>query len=119
MESVYYSDKEFIEILQEIEEMIAEAEKSPFQQSKDLIKSILKYFDLMHREPLSRLMKIIESEHPDLRTKLETDYTIKTMFKLYDLIDGEVEKSPLSDSNTFIPVEDVGILPPIINPKKS
>ena len=44
--------------------MIEEAEKSPFQQSKDLTKSILKHFDLVHREPLSRMMKMIENDYP-------------------------------------------------------
>ena len=119
MEAVYYSDKEFIEILQDIDDMIEEAEKSPFQQSKDLTKSILKHFDLVHREPLSRMMKMIKNDYPDLRSKLETDYTIKTMFRLYDLIEGEIIKSPVTDPKTFISVEDVGLFPPIINPKKS
>ena len=119
MESVYYSDKEFVEILQEIDDMIEEAEKSPFQQSKDLTKSLLKYFDLMHREPLSRMMKMIESDYPDLRAKLETDYTIKTMFRLYDLIEGDIIKSPVADPSTFIPMDEVDLFPPIINSKKS
>jgi hypothetical protein len=119
MEPVYYSNKEFIEILQDIDDMIEEAEKSPFQQSKDLTKSILKHFDLVHREPLSRMMKMIENDYPDLRSKLETDYTIKTMFRLYDLIEGDIIKSPAAVSNNFIPVEDVGYFPTIINPKKS
>ena len=108
MEPVYYSNKEFIEILQDIDDMIEEAEKSPFQQSKDLTKSILKHFDLVHREPLSRMMKMIEK-----------DYTIKTMFRLYDLIEGDIIKSPAAVPNNFIPVEDVGYFPTIINPKKS
>ena len=97
MEPVYYSNKEFIEILQDIDDMIEEAEKSPFQQSKDLTKSILKHFDLVHREPLSRMMKMIENDYPDLRSKLETDYTIKTMFRLYDLIEGDIIKIVVSN----------------------
>ena len=112
MDPVFYNDKEFGEILQQIEKLMQEAEDSPFQQTKDLITSILQYFDLMHREPLARLMKLIESDHSELRAKLETDYTIITLFRLYDLIGGDIEKGPLKNSNTlgFVALEKVGLL---------
>jgi hypothetical protein len=41
------------------------------------------------------------------------------MFRLYDLIEGDIIKSSAAVPNNFIPVEDVGYFPTIINPKKS
>ena len=117
MEPVFYNNKEFGEILHQIEKLMQEAEQSPFQQTKELVTSILQYFDLMHREPLARMMKMIESEHPELRTKMETDYTIKTLFSLYDLMEGEIERNPMDNPNTlgFVPVENVGLFPSVSN----
>lgn len=119
MGAVHYSDKEYTEILLEIDEILKEAEKSPFQTTKDIVESLSKYLDLLHREPLTRLMKLIEANHPELKTKMEADYTIKTMFKLYDLFEGEIEKSPLSNTVSFVPDDELGLLPPIIKSKKS
>jgi len=112
MEAVFYDNKEFEQILHQIEKLMQEAEQSSSAQSKDLITSILQYFDLMHREPLARLMNMIENEHPELRAKLETDYTIKTLLSLYDLIEADIERSPMDNPNAkgFVPVEEVGLL---------
>jgi hypothetical protein len=112
MEAVNYSDKEFEQILREIEKMMEEAEQSPLPQVKEMVTSILQYFEMMHKEPLARLLKIIEKDHTGLRSKIEEDYTINTLFTLYDLIEGNIERSPMDNPGTkgFIPVEEVGLL---------
>ncbi len=121
MEPIYYNNKEFSQILQDINTKMQEAEQSPFQQTKDLVASMLRYFDLMHREPLARLMKMIERDHPELKAHMETDYTIKTLFSLYDLLEGAIEISPLNhpDIRGFVPAEDLSILPPIVRKEKN
>lgn len=114
MEPVYYTNKEFEEILQKVEELVDESEHSPFTHTKELVTSLLQYFDLMHREPLARLMKMIEKSHPELRNKMKSDYTIETLFRLYDLMEGAVERTSSANKNIpgFVPVEDVKIITP-------
>jgi hypothetical protein len=112
MEAVNYSNKEFEQILHEIEKMMEEAEESPFPQVKEMVTSILQYFEMMHKEPLARLLKMIDKDHAGLRAKIESDYTLNTLFTLYDLIEGNIERSPMDNPDTkgFIPVEEVGLL---------
>lgn len=112
MEPVYYTNKEFEEILQKVEEIVDESERSPFSHTKELVTSLLQYFDLMHREPLARLMKMIEASHPELKDKMKTDYTIETLFRLYDLMEGAIERTPSENKSipAFVPVEDVEII---------
>jgi hypothetical protein len=112
MEAVNYSNKEFEQILHEIEKLMEEAEQSPLPQVKEMVTSILQYFEMMHKEPLARLLKIIDTAHAGLRTEIEADYTINTLFTLYDLIEGNIERSPMDNPDTkgFIPVEEVGVL---------
>jgi len=117
MKSVNYNDKEFTEILLEIEDILNEAERSPFQSTKDFVTSLSKYFDLLHREPLTRLMQVIDKSHPDLKIEMESDYTIATILKLYDLMEGDVEKSPKANEVDFIPDDKVGLFPPIVKIK--
>lgn len=112
MEFVYYTNKEFEEILQKVEDIVDESEHSPFSHTKEMVTSLLQYFDMMHREPLARLMKMIEMSHPDLRDKMKTDYTIETLFRLYDLMEGAIERTPSESKSIpgFVPVEDVEII---------
>lgn len=84
MKPVYYNNIEFQEILQKVKELVQQAEQSPSEETKALITSVMQYFDLMHREPLARLMHLIESSHPELKEKMKHDYTIKTLLSLYD-----------------------------------
>ena len=120
MEAVNYTNKEFEQILRDIERMMEEAEQSPFPQAKEMVKSILQYFEMMHSEPLSRLFNLIEKDHADLKLKLEADYTINTLFTLYDLIEGDIERGPMDNPVTkgFVPVEDVGMLSPVSKMEK-
>jgi len=112
MEAVFHTDEEYREILQRLEELMKEAEQLPYPNVKELVTSILQYFDLIHREPLARLMKTIESNQPELKASLENDDTVKTLFSLYDLMEGDIESSPLDNPKTmgFVPVAEVGLL---------
>jgi len=76
----------------------------------------LKYFDLVHREALARMMGLIDTQYPNLKKDLESDFTIKTLLSLYDLTSVEkAEKLPVINGQMgFIPVEEVKLLSPIM-----
>lgn len=91
MKPVLFNNVEFKEIIQKVRELVQEAEKLPDEESRELVSSLLKYFDLMHREPLARILRTIESTYPDLKDTLMQDYTIHTLLELYDF--DKIEKN--------------------------
>ena len=91
MKPVFYNNVEFKQILERVEKLIREAEMSSDEESKELTASILKYFDLLHREPLARIIKMIESSHPEMRDRMKQDFTIKTLLDLYDFNNEKLE----------------------------
>lgn len=84
MRPVLFNNVEFKEIMQYVQELVKQSENIPDEDTKEFTKELLKYFDLMHREPLSRMLKAIESSYPDLQDTLKQDYTINTLLELYD-----------------------------------
>lgn len=107
-----FNDEEYQEILQHLNHLMGEAEGIPYPNAKELIFSILKYFDSIHREPLSRMLAIIDQKSPELRTQFESDFSIKTILNLYDL----VQEEPVQEEEKtlgFVPLEEVTFLNPI------
>lgn len=84
MKPILFNNLEFKEIMQYMQELVKQAETIPDENTKELAAEILKYYDLMHREPLSRMLQAIESSYPDLKDTLKQDYTINTLLELYD-----------------------------------
>lgn len=87
MKPIYFNNIEFKEIVQKVRELANEADNLPSEGVKEYVASVLKYFDLMHREPLARIMQAIDSSHPDLGDSIKQDYTISTLLDLYDFKD--------------------------------
>lgn len=114
MKSVYYNNQEYQQLLDHFEQLTAEMEDSPFPQVKELLTRLLKYLDLIHREPLARLFNMIEEDHPEWISQIEADYALKTLFTLYDLMEGDIERTPERNANTmgFVPVDEVKVLTP-------
>lgn len=84
MRPILFNNVEFKEIMQYMQELVKQSATIEDEQTKEFISEILKYYDLMHREPLSRMLKAIESSYPDLKDTLKQDYTIHTLLELYD-----------------------------------
>lgn len=108
MESIYCSDDEYRGLTQNIDQLVQDAENLSHSEAKELVFSLLQSLDLLHREGLTRLFQLIEKEHPDFKEKMKQDFTIKTLFGLYDLFEHEMineseENGQLSHS--FKPAE--------------
>lgn len=114
MKPVIFKDEEYKEVLQHLNHLMQEAEELPYPNAKELIFDILKYFDSIHREPLARMMELISFTHPDLKRRLEEDFSVNTLLGLYDLAKAEKAEKQTDDEKviSFIPVEQVGILTP-------
>ena len=112
MKKVIFNDDEYKEILQELNQFMEEADTLPYPDAKELIFSILKYFDSIHREPLSRMMEMINKHYPTLRKNFEADFSVGTMLGLYDLIPQSQNAQISENGGTlgFVPVEEVTLL---------
>ena len=84
MKPVLFNNTEFKEIMEYVQELVKQTEKIPDKETKELTEEILKYFDLLHREPLSRILQAIERSYPDLKDTLKQDYAINKLLELYD-----------------------------------
>lgn len=109
MQTILFNDEEYREILHQLEQLTRSAEQLPDEEAKELIFSILKYFDLLHREALSRMMEAIRQD-PNLADRLESDFTIRTLLSLYDLAKSPVQGNEQSPVVGFVPEEQVRIL---------
>ncbi len=116
MNPVYYNDEEYQEILTYLNQLTTEAETLPYPQAKEVTANLLKYFDLVHREALARMIGLIDKQYPNLKKDLESDFTIKTLLSLYDLTSVEkAEKLPVVNGRMgFIPVGQVKLLSPVM-----
>lgn len=93
MNHVSYNDTQYQDIAQKTQQLIEEAEKLPESYSKEIVFTLLENFDMLHREALSRLLKIIEEKSPELRPEMEGDFAVQSLFTLYDLFeDGLVSR---------------------------
>jgi len=112
MKPVYYTDEEYQEILEGVEQLTREAEELPYPQAKELVQSLLQYLDVMHREALARLTASIRKAHPGLEEKIHSDFAAGTLFSLYDLLESGESRRRASRMG-FVPLEEVGILTPV------
>ncbi len=109
MEKIYYSDKECEDMLRTLGELTEKLHSIEDEEIKSQITSLMEHFDVIHREGLSRLWKIVKAKNPELCDQLNKDYTIHHLLALYDLetFDG-IEKA--TDPVAFIPENEVKIL---------
>ncbi|CAN5370060.1 hypothetical protein BH23BAC2_BH23BAC2_13900 [soil metagenome] len=92
MKPVFYNNIEYQEILKKVKELMQKAEDSESAEFKELSTELIQYFEIMHREPLSRLIKMVESSHPELIDTFQQDFTIKTLLDLYDFNNSEIKR---------------------------
>ena len=106
---VYYSDKEYEQILLRLGQMVDDIDKIEDPMTKDLVHDLLQHFDVVHREAISRMAQFVEQENPELMSRLKDDYTIRHLLALYDLetFDG-VEAA--KDTKGFISENDVKMI---------
>jgi len=110
MNHVYYSDTQYNELAQKTQRLIEDAEQLQESYSKEMVFTLLENFDMLHREALSRLLKIIEEKSPELRNEMEADFAVQSLFTLYDLFeDGLVSrKAGPIQIDKLIPVTSKG-----------
>lgn len=115
MKKELFSDKEYDEVLGQLDHLMQEAEQLTDVDQKVMIYNILQYFDSIHREPLSRIFSAL-TNYPTLRDQILSDPTTSKMLSLYDLVSDEaVNNHQGGQEVAFIPVEAVGFINP---PKK-
>lgn len=119
MDPILCQDEEYREALRQLDELMQEMEAIPFPQIKDLFLTILQYFDVLHREPLSRFHHILEQQNPELAKQLSEDFTFTALLNLYDLKLKAAQPSPAEPAAVnFIAADQVKILTPVVKAEK-
>ena len=110
MKKALFSNEEFNQALDMLNQLMREAESMSDADSKVLLYNVLQYFDSIHREPLLRMMNKL-NEHKALKAEILKDETVQKLCTLYDI---PVEPSPLDNEGTvaFIAEEQVTLLTP-------
>lgn len=114
MEPVFYNDEECREILHYLQQLTQDAGELPNPRARELVFEILQYFDLLHREALSRILRLAESE-PRMKAKMEADFAIRTLLQLYELSETEAGFNSSDTPRTvgFVSADEVRVLTPV------
>ena len=110
MKKELFSNEEFIEALETLDQLMRDAEQISDADHKVLLYNVLQYFDSIHREPLMRIMSAI-GDQPALKEQILQDETVQKLCTLYDI---PIEESPTNQEGTvgFVPVQEVTLLSP-------
>ena len=111
MNKVLFDNEEYNEALATLNKLMMDAEQMTDVDAKVLFYNVLQYFDYIHREPLNRLVKLLD-KNKVLKNEILQDETVQKLLSLYDL----PEVAPPLEKNemvNFIPVDQVKVLTPI------
>ncbi len=110
MQKIYYSDKEYEQVLLTLGVVTEKLHNTEDEETKELVTTLMEHFDVIHREAISRLWSILEIKQPELCEKIvKEDYTVRNLLALYDLIEFEGIKKPV-EPPPFVPYDQVTIL---------
>lgn len=110
MEKVLFSNEEYKEALEMLNQLMRDAEKINEVDHKVLLYNVLQYFDSIHREPLLRIMNLLDRSSA-LKNEILKDETVQKLCTLYDI---PLEKEPTENDKTvgFVPLEEVKMMNP-------
>lgn len=111
MKKVLFNNEEYNEALDMLNKLMMDAEQMSDVDNKVLLYKVLQYFDYIHREPLNRIVQLLNKKE-ELKDEMLQDETIQKLFSLYDL---PIEESPLDKKEVmaFIPEDQIELLTPI------
>ena len=107
MKEVYFSNAEYSDILNQLNQLMQEADQISVADHKVLLYQILQLFDSIHREPLARIQNALVS-HPKLKEEIEADPAVEKLMSLYDLIKIKDQNIKTDEKQVaFIPEDQV------------
>lgn len=109
-------DSSFEKLAQHIQTLLEQVESLPFPKVQDDLFELLNCLDSLHREALMRLIELIEAKAPQLKRDMADDYAIQSLMMLYSFVPEENQQSSVSNSSTFIPLEQIELAPAIQMP---
>ena len=110
MKEVYFNNSEYNDILNQLNQLMQEADQIAVADHKVLLYQILQLFDSIHREPLARIQNELAA-NPELKEKIEADPAVAKLLSLYDLIDEQVQGNVADEKQvTFIPENQVTMM---------
>lgn len=110
MKEVYFSNSEYNDILNQLNQLMQEADQIEIAEHKVLLYQILQLFDSIHREPLARIQNALV-RNPALKQEVESDPTVEKLMSLYDLLEAKARAAPAEQKQVaFIPEDQVTMM---------
>ncbi len=110
MKEVYFSNSEYNDILNQLNQLMQEADQIAVADHKVLLYQILQLFDSIHREPLARIQNALAA-NPELKQKIEADPAVTKLLSLYDLAEEQAQVDNADEKQvTFIPEHQVTMM---------
>ncbi len=107
MKEIYFSNTEYNDILNQLNQLMQEADQIAVADHKVLLYQILQLFDSIHREPLARIQEALQ-KNPDLKREIESDAAVEKLMSLYDLLEVNVNSNSQDEKQVaFIPEDQV------------
>lgn len=101
-------DFEYDQLVLRINEYIGRLEDLPDSDVKREVFDLLKDLDLLHREALQRILKLLESEVPEMVVELQKDFVIQTLLMLYEFVQLDEMPKPARNNGSLIPIDQIG-----------
>lgn len=107
MKEVYFSNSEYSDILNQLNQLMQDADQIEIAEHKVLLYQILQLFDSIHREPLARIQNALV-RNPKLKLEIEADPAVEKLLSLYDLLELKNETLHTDQRQVaFIPEDQV------------
>ena len=101
-------DFEYDQLVLRINEYIKKFEDLADSDVKREVFDLLRDLDLLHREALHRILRLLEREVPGMVMELQKDFVIQTLLMLYEFVQLDEMPKPSQNNGSFIPIDQIG-----------
>ena len=82
------------QLLVQIDHLAERLDREADENLKEVTRRLLTCIDLLHREPLRRLVQLLERRDPDVFALMTKDPVIQKLLALYELVPSTAETAP-------------------------
>ena len=86
IEPPHLDDEAFSNLTTYIQGLLEQMEALPFPKVQEDVFELLHSLDHLHREALTRLVELIETQAPELKVPMANDFAIQTLMMLYNFV---------------------------------
>lgn len=107
------ADSDFAKLTEYIQQSLEQLEQLPFPKVQEDVFQLLNSLDHLHREALTRLVELIETQAPQLKRQMADDFAIQTLMMLYNFVPPEaLPPLPQASPGVTIGLDQIAVMQP-------